>query len=84
MKQFAVAISAYNPMLEKPRLNSFLTLLPTDKTKPLQCKVSIYIAPTAEKAEELALTHGQSVFPTNRGWRQHTVAVCNIEATLLR
>jgi hypothetical protein len=83
MKKFAVASSAYNSMLESNRGASILALLPHSKTKPLGCTVSVYLAESAEQAEELAMKHCHDLFPEALGWEQHTVAVCDIDATLL-
>ena len=83
MQPYAVAISAYNPVVERNKDIPIFARLPTMNIRPLETRVSIYLASSQEEAETEALQHCQALFPASRGWEHHTVTACDIARTLL-
>lgn len=84
MKSFAIAMSAYNPAILRNMGIPLFRMLPTRNKRPLECKVSIYMASSIKEAKDAALSHCKIFFPEQNGWEQHVVEACDIEKTLLQ
>ena len=82
MKPFAVAMSAYNPQ-RVPSPNSHINVSPLGNPRPLNCQIVVLMSENDAGAEKQATEHCKKMFPERLGWRDHTVAVLDINRSLM-